>query len=69
VVGYPRAFRVQVSMDGSTWGAPVASGQGSGATTIITFTPVRAKFVRLTTTAADPALWSIQNLRIYQQGR
>ena len=66
IVGYPRGFRVQTSMDGATW-TSVAEGQGSSATTNITFAPVRARFVRLTTTAADPALWSIQNFRLYQQ--
>ena len=58
-------------MDGKTWGAPVAEGQGSGPTTTIAFRPVRAKFVRITQTATvenGPA-WSIQRLRLYQAPR
>ena len=27
-VGFPRAFQIQTSMDGTTWSAPVAQGQG-----------------------------------------
>jgi mono/diheme cytochrome c family protein len=66
-IGYPRGYQVQVSMDGSAWGQPVAQGAGTGASTTITFAPVRAKFVRLTQTgtAADTPL-TIQRLRLYE---
>jgi mono/diheme cytochrome c family protein/glucose/arabinose dehydrogenase len=65
---FPRAYHLQVSNDGSTWSAPVAQGEGSGRTTTITFTPVRARFVRITQTAAvnDAPPWSIERLRLYQ---
>jgi mono/diheme cytochrome c family protein/glucose/arabinose dehydrogenase len=65
---FPRAYHLQVSNDGSTWSAPVAQGEGSGRTTTITFTPVRARFVRITQTAAVTAAppWSIERLRLYQ---
>jgi mono/diheme cytochrome c family protein len=68
VVGYPRGYTVQVSTDGTTWGQPVVEGKGEGPRTIISFAPVRAKFVRLTQTvsAADAPAWSIRNLRIYE---
>ena len=67
-VGFPRGYRVQVSMDGKAWGAPVAEGQGRGSTTAIAFRPVRAKFVRITQTATveNAPAWSIQRLRLYQ---
>jgi hypothetical protein len=59
---------VQVSTDGSTWGKPVVQGRGQGPRTVLSFAPVRAKFVRLTQTvsAADAPAWSIRNLRIYE---
>jgi hypothetical protein len=41
----PRSYQVQISADGNTWSAPVAEGQATEAITIITFAPVRAKFV------------------------
>jgi glucose/arabinose dehydrogenase/mono/diheme cytochrome c family protein len=67
-VGYPRAFEVQVSMDGATWGPPVARGQGVGTSTSVTFPPVRAKFVRITQTgsAADAPPWSVLRLRLFE---
>jgi hypothetical protein len=56
------------STDGTTWSTPVAEGKGGGPRTIISFAPVRAKFVRLTQTdaAPDAPAWSIRNLRIYE---
>ncbi len=68
VVGYPRGYSVEVSMDGKTWSQPVAVGKGSGPRTTIAFAPTQAKFVRITqtdTTAEAPA-WSVRNLRIYE---
>jgi mono/diheme cytochrome c family protein len=68
--GYPRGYKVETSMDGTTW-APASEGQGTGATTIISFKPVTAKFVRLTQTgsAADAPPWSIQQLRLFAPGK
>ncbi len=68
VVGYPRGYSLQVSTDGTNWSKPVAEGKGDGAHTTITFAPTRAKFVRITQTEtpAEPAAWSIRNLRIYE---
>jgi mono/diheme cytochrome c family protein len=69
VATFPRGYDVQVSADGKTWSAPVAQGQGSGATTVIAFAPVRARFVRLTQTAtvADAPSWAVQGLRLFEQ--
>jgi mono/diheme cytochrome c family protein len=67
-VGYPRAFQVQVSIDGTRWSAPVAQGQGTGASTSIAFRPAQAKFIRITQTASDPTPWSVQRLRLYAPG-
>jgi hypothetical protein len=55
VSGFPRAYTVQVSNDGSSWSALVAEGQG-------------ARFVRITQTATpdDAPAWSIQKFRVYQ---
>jgi mono/diheme cytochrome c family protein len=65
---YPRAYQVQVSVDGRAWGAPVVEGQGDGTTTVIVFEPVRARFVRITLTADpdDAPPWTIQRLRLYR---
>jgi len=67
---FPIAYKVQLSMDGKTWGAPVAQGTGSPATTIAAFRPVQAKFVRVTQTgtAEDAPAWSVLNFRVYAAG-
>jgi len=68
---FPRAYQVQVSLDGTTWGQPVAEGQGSPGTTTITFAPVRARFVRITQTgnANDAPPWSMRLLRLYEAAK
>ena len=67
-IPYARGYKVQVSMDGTTWSAPVAEGQGSGQSTTITFAPVRAKFVRITQTATteNAPSWAVQQLQLYE---
>ena len=66
VAGFPRQYKVEVSLDGKAWGRPVATGSGSPLT-IAAFRPVRAKFVRITQTGTDTSApnWVIQNLRVY----
>jgi mono/diheme cytochrome c family protein len=68
---FPVGYRVQVSMDGKAWGTPVAEGKGSTATTVATFKPVRAKFIRITQTdkAESPLPWSVLNFRVYAMAR
>jgi hypothetical protein len=59
---------VTVSTNGTTWSTPVATGEGTGQATAISFTPVQAKFVRITQTATVEAAppWSIQRLRLFE---
>jgi mono/diheme cytochrome c family protein len=65
--GFPRGYTVEVSTDGSAW-TQVAKGQGDGGSTVITFKPVNAKFVKITQTSTveGAPTWSIQRLRLYQ---
>ena len=65
-VGYPRGYTVQVSLDGQAWSKPIAEGKGEGSRTSITFTPTRAKFLRIsqTETVPDAPTWSISGLRV-----
>ncbi len=65
---HPRGYRVQVSMDGTSWSPPVAEGEGMPGVTTITFTPVAARFVRITQTAdvADAPPWSMRLLRLFE---
>jgi len=65
---YPRGYRVQLSMDGTTWSEPVAEGQGTGSPTVITIAPARTRFVRITQTATteNAPPWAIQQLQLYE---
>jgi hypothetical protein len=65
---HPRRYRVQVSMDGTAWSAPVAEGEGVPGVTTITFAPVAARFVRITQTAdvTDAPPWSMRLLRLFE---
>ncbi len=67
-IGYPRAYTLQTSNDGTTWSKPIATGKGEGSRTTITFPATKAKFLRITQseTAADAPPWSISNLRVYE---
>jgi hypothetical protein len=64
----PKAYRVQVSTDGSRWSTPpVAEGTGVSGQNIVAFRPVQAKFVRITQVAPDAAApaWTMLNLRLF----
>ena len=64
-------YRVQVSMDGSTWSEPLAEGQGQvqSASVVISVPLTRAKFIRITQTGTPPGQfqfgWAIQRVRIF----
>ena len=65
--GGPVAYTLQLSMDGTTWGAPVAQGAGETPTTVIPFAAAQARFIRITQTgaAANGEFWGIQQVRLY----
>jgi hypothetical protein len=58
-------------MDGKSWSNPVAEGKGSAATTVATFPPVQARFIRVSQTekGENPAPWSVLNFRVYVAGK
>jgi hypothetical protein len=54
-----------LSGDGQTWGAPVATGKGTGPLTEIRFPAAPAKFIRITQTGSvDGLFWSIHELGV-----
>ncbi len=67
-VSYPRAYQVQISSDGRSWSEPIATGEGAPGITAIRFTPVSARFVRITQTATvtDAPAWSMRLVRLYE---
>jgi acyl-homoserine lactone acylase PvdQ len=63
---YGRAYRVEVSTDGSTWREVFATTAGNGADDNITFTPTPARYVRLTgTQRATTYGYSLWELEVY----
>ena len=68
---FPRAYQVQVSSDGTAWSQPVATGEGTPGAMTISFSPVSARFVRITQTAAvtDAPPWSMRLMRLYEAPR
>jgi hypothetical protein len=66
----PVAYSVQLSMDGTSWGSPVAQGAGAP-TTVVQFAPSEAKFIRISQTgnAVGNEQWAIAQIRVYQAAR
>ena len=62
---YPRGYRVNLSNDGSTWGAPVASGAGTSQVTTISFATNSARYIRVTQTGSTSGWWSIHEFNVY----
>ena len=62
----PRGYQVQVSTDGTTW-STVAEGTATGNMTAISWTPARARFLRITQTATTPGVpaWSMLETKLY----
>jgi hypothetical protein len=54
---YPRGYQINVSNDGTNWGAVVASGAGSSAVTTIPLPTETARFIRITQTGSVSGLW------------
>ena len=67
VMGFPREYKIEVSMDGAKW-TTAATGTGTPGVIAATFPAVRAKFVKITQTGSVEAAppWSVQRLRLYQ---
>ena len=62
---YPGRYRIEVSFEGSRW-RPVFQGQGSRGRSVADFTPVRARFLRITAISNHDLQhwWSIYRLKI-----
>ena len=67
---FPRAFKVELSTDGTTWGEPVAVGKEDGPAFEVSFPPTTAKFVRLTqTTNTNNVDWVVDGVVLFAVGR
>jgi glucosylceramidase len=61
---YARGWELAVSADGVAW-RTVATGTGTGQLTTADLPRTRARYLRLTTTAAAGNWWSVADLRLY----
>ena len=62
---YPAGYAVSVSLNGTDWSAPVATGAGSGQITTITLDGRPVRYVRVTLTATSGSWWSVADVRAY----
>ena len=63
---FPRGYTVQVSNDGSTWGAAVANGSGTSHQTRIATGTQTARYIRVQLTSAWAAnWWTVGDVRVY----
>lgn len=66
---YARGYAVYVSTDGNTWGAPVATGNGTSALVTATFANQTARYVKVALTqGVSTNWWSIHELNVYGTG-
>jgi glucosylceramidase len=61
---YPRGYALYASSDGRHWGAPVATGRGSGQLNSIDL-PSPARYLRVVLTASSTSWWTVADLRAY----
>jgi mono/diheme cytochrome c family protein len=50
---YPRGYDLEVSTDGTQWTKIISNGKGIGQNSIIRFSPVQTKFIKLTLTESE----------------
>lgn len=62
---FPRGYQVHAYTDPENLGTAIATGQGEGPVTEITFEPVRARYIRIVQTGeSESRWWSIDELRV-----
>ncbi|MFF4341014.1 discoidin domain-containing protein [Kitasatospora sp. NPDC001540] len=63
---YARGWRIESSEDGAAW-HPLATGTGTGQLTTVDLPhSTRARYLRITNTAAAPGWWSLADVRLYR---
>ncbi len=52
----PKGYNIEVSQDGKNWTKVVSNGEGNRQNSIIQFTPVKAKILRITLTKSEEVI-------------
>jgi len=64
---YMRGYQVFLSLDGTTWGDPVASGAGSSSL-VLTLGTQKARYIKIVNTATSDRWWSITEVKVANFG-
>ena len=62
---YPRGYQLFGSLDGASWGDPLASGAGTTQQLSITIAGSDARYLKIVQTGSAPNWWSIGELTVY----
>lgn len=62
---YARGYEVYVSLDGQSWGEPVAAGQGDGPVVTAAFPLQTARYLKVVQTGTDSHWWSIHDVKVF----
>jgi mono/diheme cytochrome c family protein len=68
VGSFPRAYRIEASLDGKNWDKTLVASRGNGILTWAHFNPIKARFIRITLTGAgsDGWSWAISHMDIFK---
>jgi len=62
---YARGYEVYVSNNGTSWGAAVATGTGTGPVVTVTFAAQNAQYIKVVQTGTNSSWWSIREVDVY----
>ncbi|MFE2912750.1 discoidin domain-containing protein, partial [Kitasatospora indigofera] len=62
---YARSYQVLLSTDGTTWGSPVATGNGTGPLVTADFPAQNARYVKVVQTGTATSWWSVTEFNAY----
>ena len=63
---FAKSFKIETSTDGSKWYARYDTTTGNGSVTNATFTPVNARYVRISCTKPSSTSYRVTELEVYQ---
>lgn len=64
---YARQLKIELSTNGTQWGAPVMQGNGAALAEIIFKAPQKTRFVRITQTGSSGNFWGINELALFKK--
>lgn len=62
---FSRGYSVRISDDGKTWSDPVATGKGSGTSTMASFEPVETQHIKVEATGQALKRWMVSEIDVF----